>query len=186
MKTVIKSPALFMLLTSLLTVSCAQLKIDAPGSSAQTLLVIPVEVVSNVVSVRHGFYYQYEITSANDTSFAHNVDIKLPLPGDMLIVDALPPGDYYVRKFTFLPIGGGDRTYGNNSTPRFDAFSLKRGKITIFSRSLKVTMRNRNPGYAETIVYRFDIVPLGDVQKKAILNTLKSLPNFGAWEAPDS
>lgn len=174
--------ALLLLFALSLLSSCAGLKVNPPDSSTPTMLIIPVELDAKVVSVKHGFYYLYEITKANDTSFAYDVEIKFPVPGDMLIIDSLPPGDYYVRKFTFLPIGTGDKFYGNNSVARYDTFSLESGKVTIFSKSLRLKLRNEDPGRVGTIIYSFDIVPVTSDQENAILATLKQQANFDLWE----
>jgi hypothetical protein len=125
--------------------SCAGLQINPPGPSTQALLIIPVEVDAKVVSVRHHFYYIYEITRADDTSFSYDVEIKFPIAGDMLIVDSLAPGDYYVRKFTIQQIGVAEQSYGKIPVARNDRFSLESGKITIFSKSLKIIMRAGGP-----------------------------------------
>jgi len=179
------SKILIVLTLLFLVNSCAGLQINPPGPSTQALLIIPVEVDAKVVSVRHDFYYIYEITKADDNSFSYEVEIKFPLAGDMFIIDSLTPGDYYVRKFSFLPTGATDTTYGNNSFARNDQFSLESGKITIFSKSLKITLRNQDPGRFATITYNFDIVPVTSSQEKAILSTLKELPNFDKWEVLD-
>ena len=178
-----KLSAILTVLTLLFLVnSCAGLQINPPGPSTQTLLIIPVELDAKVVSVRHHFYYIYEITKADDSSFSYDVEIRFPVAGDMLIVDSLPSGNYYVRKFTIQQVGRADQSYGSNSVSRNDRFSLESGKITIFSKSLKITLRNQDPGRFATINYNFDIVPVTNSQEKAILSTLKELPNFDKWE----
>lgn len=177
-----KRSSILLIATLLLIASCGGLKINPPGPSSQTLLIIPVEVDANVSSIRYHYYYNYEITKVNDNSFSHDVTIKFPVKGDMLIVDSLPPGDYYVRKFTFLPTGLGDAEYGINTFARNDRFSLESGKITIFSKSLKLTLRNKHPGRFDTIVYNMDIVPVTGSQEKAILEKLKKVPNFETWD----
>lgn len=172
----------FLLTAVLLLASCSSTKVRAPGPSTQAILVIPVELDAKVVSIRHSFYYVYEIAKVGDPSFSHNVDIKFPLPDRIVIVDGLPPGDYYVSRFTYLPIGGGDIVYGENTLARNDRFSLEPGKITVFSKSLKVILRNRNPGRVGTIVYNFDILPTSRAQTEAILTTLAGHSNFELWE----
>ena len=67
-----------------------------------------------------------------------------------------------------------------------DRFSLEYEKIVIFSKSLKITLRNQDPGRFATIIYNFDIVPVTSSQEKAILSTLKELPNFDKWEVLDA
>ena len=120
-----------------------------------------------MVSARHSFYYIYEITKADDNSFNYEVEIKFPVACDMLIIDSLPPGNCYVRKFSFLPIGAADVTYGDNSFAMNDRFGLEYGKVTIFSKALKLIFRNQDQERMGTILYNFDIVPLISSQEKS-------------------
>lgn len=174
--------SILLVATLLLIASCGGLKLNPPGPSNQTLLIIPVELDADVVFARYSYHFIYEITKANDNSFSHDVTIRFPVQGDILIVDSLLPGDYYVRKFSFLATGAGDYNHGNNAFARYDLFSLESGKITIFSNSLKLTMRNEFPGIHDTILYNVDILPVTDSQEDAILETLKQLPNFETWD----
>ena len=168
--------------TLLLIASCGELKLHPPGPSNQTLLIVPVELDANVVIIRHGFYFVYEITKTNDQSFSHDVEIRFPVKHDFIVVDSLLPGDYYVRKFSFLPTGSWEHDFGNNTFDRYDRFSLESGRMTVFSKSLKVTMRNDHAGIPDKILYNMDILPVTPSQEAAILETLKKLPNFDAWD----
>ena len=95
------------------------------------------------------------------------MEIKFPVACDMLIIDSLPPGNCYVRKFSFLPIGAADVTYGDNSFAMNDRFGLEYGKVTIFSKALKLIFRNQDHERMGTILYNFDIVPLISSQEKS-------------------
>lgn len=169
-----------------LVTSCAGLKLDPPSPDKQTILVLPVQVTNKSQTGRHGFYYIYEIKKAGDRSIAYEAIFKLPIKGDMLIVDTLPPGSYFVDKFIFKPIGAGDFTYGNNVQSRHDKFKLVSGKITIFSKSLDVLLFNRIPGRGRETTYEFKMLPLSPGQKEKTLTTLKELPNFESWEILDT
>ncbi|HUV20600.1 MAG TPA: hypothetical protein VMZ32_02335 [Gammaproteobacteria bacterium] len=170
----------------LLVSSCAELKIYPPGPNKQTLLILPVQVTNKSQYSRHGFYYIYEILKAGSRSTAFEAIFKLPIKGDMLIVDMLPPGDYFVNKFIFKTVGSGDFTFGNNVQSRYDKFKLEAGKITIFSKSLNVLLFNSTPGRGKETTYNFKMVPVSSDQKRKILATLKELPNFDTWEITDT
>lgn len=169
--------------------SCIKLKIDSPGPNKQTILILPVQLTDTSQQGRHGFYYIYEIVSDPDEIVTIDTRIipyeaifKLPIKGDMLIVDTLPPGNYIVDKFIFKTEGSGDYTYGKNEAPRYDKFKLEVGKITIFSKSLDVKVWNETPGHGMSTSYDFDMVPVSLIQKEEILATLKKLPNFDKWK----
>jgi hypothetical protein len=163
--------------------SCAELKIDPPSPDKPTILVLPVKVTNNSQRTsRHGFYYIYEILKAGDRSTSYEAIFKLPIKGDMLIVDSLPPGNYFVDKFIFKTVGSGDFTYGNNVQSRYDKFKLEDGKITIFSKSLEVLLFNQTVGRGNETTYDFKMAPVSPVQKEEILATLKALPNFESWK----
>lgn len=162
--------------------SCASLKIEPPGPDRQTLLVLPVQVTNDTLYSKHGFYYIYEIVDQDSGDSVHEAIFKLPLDGDMLIVDSLPPGEYRVDKFIFKPVGSGNFTYGNNVQSRYDKFVLEDGRITIFSQSLNVHLRNEIPGRGMETIYNFGMEPVLFGQKQKILATLESLPNFEQWE----
>jgi hypothetical protein len=82
-------------------------------------------------------------------------------------------------------VGSGDFTYGDNVENRNDRFRLEAGKITIFSQSLNVLLYNEIPGRGMETIYEFDMEPVLAEQKKKIVETLKSLPNFEQWELRD-
>jgi hypothetical protein len=162
--------------------SCAGPKLSPPGPGKQTVLVLPVEVTVESQLARYGYYYIYEIADRDSLEIVHEAIIDLPLKGDMLIVDTLPPGDYMVRKFTFKPKGSGDFTYGKNFQQRHDKFKLRQGKITIFSKSLNVLLYNKIPGRGMETSYHVRMEPVTAAQNTNIRSTLKALPNFESWE----
>ena len=162
--------------------ACSPLKLNAPGPKTETVLVLPVTVVNKAQTRRHAFYYVYKITSEHDQIAPYNAIIKLPLQGDMLIVDSLPPGSYAVTELKFLPIGVGDFSYGNNVQQRFDNFNLEAGKITVFQKSLNLSMYNPTVGRGRETTYAFDMKPVTATQREEILATLAALPNFASWE----
>lgn len=177
-----KSPVILLLLSLLIISSCAELKINPPSPKNQTLLVLPVEVTNTAQYRRHSFYYVYEIKHVAGEVAPYEATIKLPLKGDMLIIDSLPPGDYFVDKFTFLPEGSGDFTYGKNVEQRHDKFRLESGSITIFSQSLNVRLFNRTVGHGPETSYTMQMVPVTKVQEQKVLATLKELQNFDTWD----
>ena len=168
-------PILFLLVTS-----CASLKLNPPSPDKQTILVLPVRVTfTKDRTSRHGYYYIYEIISDPDEIVSLDTRVntykavfKLPIKGDMLIVDSLPPGNYLVDKFIFKPVGAGDFTYGNNVIPRNDKFKLEAGKVTIFSISLEVSL-DHSTQYRVTS-YAFNMVSVSPDQRENILATLKN------------
>ena len=165
--------------------ACATTRISPPGPAVQALLLIPVELDVKVISARYGFYYVYEITRLGEEDFSHDVAIKFPLPNDILIVDALPPGDYRVRKLTIVPAGTGDKKLSKNTASLDLPFHLETGKITFFSHVLKLTMRNQDPGRVGTVTTRIDLIPLAAYHEEEIVATLRGLENFQAWEIAD-
>lgn len=167
----------------LLVTSCASLKLDPPGQGKQAILVLPVKVTNTSMTNRHLFYYVYEIAGADESMTPYKAVFKLPIKGDMLIIDTLPPGNYFVDKFTFLPSGSSaDHSYGNNVQNRNDKFKLERGRITVFSKSLCVWMRNETPGRMGETVYGHDMITVSQSQKEEVLATLEMVPNFDKWQ----
>lgn len=164
----------------ILVASCANLKLDAPGPKVQTLLVLPVEITNETQSRRHGFYYIYEIRHVGGDG-PYEAIFKLPLKGDMLIIDSLPPGNYIVDKFIFKSIGAGDFSYGDNIQYRDDRFHMAAGHITIFPKSLNVRKFHRIVGETTETSYTANMNSVTDAQKKKILTTLEELQNFDKW-----
>ena len=183
------SEVLILAILLLLVASCGTrtmspiIKLEPPGAIQQTILVLPVQVTNTTERTRrHGFYYIYEIVNKDDADITHEAIFKLPLRGDILIVDSLPPGDYSVDKFIFKTIGTGDFSYGNNVFPRNDRFKLEAGKITIFSKSLNVSLYNKIPGRGSETTYNFNMVSMPLDQRQEVLTELRKLPNIDAWE----
>lgn len=174
---------LFLFCPLLFSISaCAGLKLSPPGLDKQSVLVLPVDVVNEAQIKRHGFYYIYKIERLDTSSTPYEAIFKLPIDGNMLIVDSLPAGDYAVKEFKFLPIGTGNATYGNNIEERNDKFKLEPGKITLFQKSLNVLMFNETVGRSMSTIYDFDMYPVSTLQKQEILATLKAQPNFSSWK----
>ena len=165
----------------LLLSACGGLKLDPPGPDRQAILVFPVEWINEAQTSDHGFYYIYEISKAGEPGVIHEAVIKLPIKGDMLLVDSLPPGKYAVTAFRFKTIGPGDFTYGQDVEVRNDPVTLEVGKITIFSHSLNVLTYHRIPGRGAETIYRFDVVRITSEQRAKALATLSELPNFESW-----
>ena len=162
--------------------ACGTLKIEPPGPDRQTILVLPVQVTNKSEHSKHGFYYIYDIVDEDSGDSVEEAIFKLPLKGDMLIVDTLPPGRYRVDRFIFKTVGSGDFTYGNNIQSRNDRFTLEAGKITVFSKSLNVLLYNKIPGRGSQTSYNFSMESVGVAQRRQIDETLQSLPNFELWE----
>jgi hypothetical protein len=137
----------FLVLISLFALAaCTSLKINPPTPEKQSLLVLPVTHIKKAQSNKPAFYYVYEITDEDGLLEPYDAVIKFPIPEDMVIVDALGPGDYRVSKLSFFPMGAGDHTYGKNSRSRNDHFTLAPGMITIFPKSFNLTTYNKTPG----------------------------------------
>jgi hypothetical protein len=187
MITRIKEVTYVLMLMSLLTLAaCTPLKINPPIPEKQSLLVLPATYTKKSQSSRHSFYYVYEITSSNNQVEPYDAVIKFPLEGDMVIVDALPPGDYHVSKFSYFPMGTGDHTYGKNTSPLNYPFTLGPGTITIFQESFNLLSYNSIPGRGATTSYSFKIDPITDEQRQQILDTLGELENFQSWNVLDT
>lgn len=175
------SLALALIALSMLA-SCARLSIDQPSESHQSLLVLPATHTNKAQVVRHGFYYVYQISSDDSSVPPYDAVFRFPLTGDMLMVDALPPGDYRVSRFTFLPRGVGDHTYSNNTVVRNDRFTLRPGTITLFDKSLNLLTYNPIVGRGASTSYQMDIEPVTPEQRQRILQTLGQLENFHSWQ----
>lgn len=176
------STALIVSALLFLVTSCAGLQLDPPSPDKQTLLVLPVKLTNNTMTSKQAFYYIYTIANAGNRSDTLDAVIKLPLKGDMLIVDSLPPGDYIVSQFSYFPVGSGVSFSGNNVAQRNDRFTLESGKITIFSQTLHVTMTNETVGRMGTTYFGFNMEATSVQQKQEVTQTLKALPNIEAWE----
>jgi hypothetical protein len=170
------------LMSLLLLSACARLSIEPPGPSNQTLLVLPTTHTNKAQRVRHAFYYVYEISSEDRQVDPYRVVIKFPVEGNILIVNSLPPGEYSLSKFIFLPRGTGDHTYGNNSQNHYLPFTLTAGEITIFNQSLNLLTYNATAGRGSSTSYKFDIEPVTGEQRHNILLTLGELKNFDSWK----
>jgi hypothetical protein len=166
--------------------ACTPLKLDPPTSDKQTLLILPATHTKNAESNKPGFYYVYEITSDDNRMAPFDAVIKYPLADDMVLVDSLPPGDYHVSKFSFFPMGVGDHTYGDNSYPMNEPFTLLPGTITIFPKSFNQTTYNSIPGRGATTSYSFEIKPVSEPQSQQIIDTLSQLENFQSWKLVDT
>jgi len=175
------------MLTSLLTlVACTPLKINPPTPEKPSLLVLPVTHTKKAQSNQPAFYYIYEITDEDSLLAPYDAVIKFPVQEDMVIVDALPPGDYRVSKLSIFPMGVGDHTYANNTNPMNEPFTLAPGMITIFPKSFNLLTYNSIPGRGLSTTYARDIEPVTDEQRKQILNSLGQLENFQSWEVLDT
>ena len=179
-----KAPQIIMFAMLMIFItSCQTLKLDPPGPDKQAVVVFPVTVTNNTERTsRHGFYYIYNVVNEIDEDITYKAVFKLPIKGDMLIVDSLPPGNYVVNQFMFKTVGTGDFTYGDNVFPRDDRFRLVAGKITIFSESLDVLLYNRIPGRGSSTTYSFNMNSVSRKQRDEVLATLEKLPNYSAWD----
>ena len=162
--------------------SCASLRVPEPAPDRQSLLILPVQFDNRSQNPGDGFYYVYEIVSDDDRVEPYNAVMKMRLPGDLLVIDSLPPGDYRVNRFIYLTEGSGDFTYGDNVQERNDRFRLQPGKITLFHQSLNIEVYHSIPGRGMTTSYRFNMEPVTQRQKAAILAQLQALPNIGRWD----
>ena len=172
----------------LLITSCASLKITAPGSDKQTLLVLPAKFSNPTHNKSYGFYYTYEIVSDPDEEVTidtlitpYRAIIKLPVKNGMLIVDSLPPGKYLVDKLVIQHVGTGTSKTHRKVVERNVKFRLEYGKVTILPRSLNISLSYKDPGRLETIIYRHRMEAVSAGQISEILATLKKLENFDQW-----
>jgi hypothetical protein len=172
-----------------LLTSCASLKLDQPSGDKQTVLVLPAKFSNPTHNKSYGFYYFYEIVSDPDEIVTTNTRItpyeakfKLPIKGNMLIVDSLPPGNYIVKNVVIQHFGTGTSTTNRRARSRSDKFKLEYGKISIFSKSLNISLSYVDPGRIESITYRQEMASVSQAQRGEILADLKKLPNFDKWE----
>ncbi len=177
-----KATHALMLMPLLLLAACTPLKINPPSPETQSLLVLPATYTKKSERSRHGYYYVYEITSDNKQVEPYDAVIKFPLEEDMVIVDALPPGDYHVSTFSYFPMGTGGRTYDDKKYPLNYPFTLAPGTITIFPESFNLLTYNKTPGRGSSTNYSFDIDPVTAEQRQQILDTLGQLENFQSWK----
>ncbi len=166
--------------------ACTPLKLDPPSSEKQTLLILPATHTRKAESNRPAYYYVYEITSDDNRVAPFDAVIKYPVENDMVLVDALPPGDYRVSKLSFFPMGVGDHYYDDNSYPLDEPFTLSPGTITIFQKSFHQTSYNSIPGRGATTSYSFSLDPVSDEQRRQITDTLGQLENFHSWKLVDA
>ena len=165
--------------------SCQRLWINPPSDEYRTALVLPTELDNRSEHGGHGFEYIYRIEKLDGGIEPLEVVFRFPIPGDMIIVDSLPPGDYRVSQFRFQQRGSGDFSYGNNIQRRNDRFRLERNHITILNRSLNLRVFNATPGRGMSTSYDIRIEPLRTDQRERVLATLQELEHFGAWQIFD-
>jgi len=170
----------------LLLAACTPLKIDPPTPEKQSLLVLPATHTRKAQSNQPAFYYVYQITSDNQQVAPYDAVIKYPVQKDMVIIDALPPGDYRVSKLTVFPMGVGDHTYSNNAHSMNEPFTLVPGMITIFPKSFNLLTYNKIPGRGLSTTYARDIEPVTNEQRKQLLDDLGQLENFQSWKVLDT
>jgi hypothetical protein len=164
------------MLMSLLTLAaCTPLKLNPPNPEIQSVLVLPATYTRKSERTRYGFYYVYQITSDNKQVPPYDAVIKFPLQKDMVIVDALPPGDYRVSKFSYFPSGTGTRTYEKNTYPLNEPFTLAPGMITIFPKSFNVTTYNSTPGRGQTTSYSLNSTTLTITKATVYLIDMQTL-----------
>ena len=172
----------FLILALSLLSSCSSLRLQPHNAESQSILVLPVEVIRTSINAKHGFKYVYEIRHVDEQVEPYTAVLELPLKGDMLIIDSLPPGTYYVDKFYYVPVGAGDFHYSDSAQQRDDGFQLVDGKITIFSQSLRVEMTQGTIGGGLETRYGIGMIPVTQSQLTDIGSTLQALPNFSTWE----
>jgi hypothetical protein len=182
-----KLPTALLLMFFLLVSACSSLHIDPPGPDRQTLLVLPARV-SNPTGAEHGYSYSYEIRRVDNSVPPYEVSFELPLQGDMLILDYLPPGDYYVSKLVSNPVNIGNLSVGYYAEDRSDGFRLKAGGITIFSKSLDVRIAEPvdNGAAGGKINYARRMVSVTPSHKSELLETLAKFKNFDEWNYTDN
>jgi hypothetical protein len=140
----------------------------------------------DVVSARYHFKYFYEITRIDDSAFSYTAWIRFPVSNNIVLIDELPAGEYRARRVGYIQVGVAEHQYGSRSVPFGQPFTLERGKMVIFPQSLRLTMRNENPGHFATIIYNHSLQPTSREQKDAIEAVLKKQGNFALWEFQDS
>ena len=161
--------------------SCAVLHISPPGPFVKSILVLPVKATNTSISPIYGYYYGYEITSAADKSVTYEAIFKLPNHNGMLLIDSIPPGDYFVSKAFVIPVSAGTLAVKSRVASRRDKFKLESGKITILQIALGVSVVD-DPNFYGTIISSRNIFPVYQSQKDEILATLGNLENFDKWE----
>lgn len=166
-------------------VACSTLKINPPSDEKPTLLVLPFTIDNTSQSGRLGFHYIYEIFSVNGSVEPLKVVFKQRYDGDIVLIDSLPPGDYRLSKFSFVPAGTGNHTYGENMQSRNDRIRLEAGEVTVFPRSLNIRKYHKTPGRGRSITYEHSITAVTPAQSVQIIDTLQSQPNFDQWELQD-
>ena len=160
--------------------SCAVLKLPPPGNDIKTILVLPFKVTDTTIVVEmRGYHYNYgyEIVGVDDENIKYEVVFVLSNKEEILIVDSIPPGNYFVNKLNLLTRSALSRT-PNQSSTRYDQFELVSGKITIFPLSLNILVEEQSGG----ILYSSKTSLVEWRQKDQIIKKLKELENFDKWE----
>lgn len=172
-----------LIVTSLMVLlsSCVGLNIKPPDSDNPSILVLPFKVVNTSGSNRYGFNYGYEIVNVDDESIKYEAIFELSNKEEILIIDSIPPGYYFVNKISIIPVGTGTKTYNDNNASRYDTFELVSGAITIFQISLDISVVNHSTQIGST-QYHSDISSVNPSQKDQIIEKLKALENFDKWK----
>ena len=162
--------------------SCAVLKLPPPDHDIKTILVLPFKVIDKTVETRtrgHGFNYGYEIVGIDDENFKYEATFALSNnKEEILIVDSIPPGYYFVNKLNVFPNKPGARVNNKKGVSRYDTFELVSGKITIFPLSLNILVEESSRGRR----YSNKMSLVEWRQKDQIIKKLKELENFDKWE----
>ena len=164
----------------LLVTSCVVVKISPPGPEVQTLLVLPIKAKNYSSHKGYGFNFRYDINSAKDNKIVHKALFRLPNREGFLIVNSLPPGNYYVSSLVVIPVTPGATAY-NNRAARHDNFVLESGKITIFQNLLNISVEN-NPVDPGNFPYYVNISHLTSYQEEQVLETLSQQQYFETWK----
>ena len=161
--------------------SCAVLKLPPPDHDIKTILVLPFKVTDTTIleyTRGHGFNYGYEIVGVDDENIKYEVIFALSNKKEILIVDSIPPGNYFVNKLNVFPKNIRAKANNKKGIPRYDQFELVSGKITIFLLSLNISVVDISGGrryYNKMILVEWR-------QKDQIIKKLKELENFDKWE----
>jgi hypothetical protein len=130
------------------------------------------------------FHYMYEIVSIDQAMEPLVVVFKQRMDGDVVIVDSLPPGDYRVSAFSFVPAGAGsvEHSYGDNRQELDIDFELEAGSITILPYSLNLEIFNSIPGRGMTTSYSSSLDEVTRPQMLELAKKLQSQKYFDRWK----
>ena len=178
-----KPTVLLTVFLSLSLASCAAfLYLPAPQTERSTLLLLPFTVENQQeYGGKLGFHFYYTIEKLDDSVEPLDVWFRYKMDADVVIVDSLPPGDYRVSRYGYVPAGSGDHSYGNNQAEIDIPFRLSAKSITVLQNSLNILRYNKIKGRGATTSYSIRLETTQPDQLRQIVKRLREQKHYSLW-----